>query len=507
MEIILETRNLTKLFGTLAANKDISIKVKRGTIHSVIGENGAGKSTLMNMIAGVLKPTDGKILINGKEVNFKNADDATNLGIGMVHQEFMLFPGLTVLENLMMRFESTKLGVFLDKKKARKEILEICSLYNFSIPLDAMVKDLPVSILQQVEIVKILYRGADIIILDEPTSVLTPQGIEGLFKAMRYLISLGKTIILITHKLNEVMEISDAITVLKDGKVTGNVLPYEVDEEKLASLMVGREVLFNTKKKQKTPGEVLLKVDNLTVLDKDNIEKIKNVSFEVQRGEIVGIAGVAGSGQVQLVEALFGLGKTNSGKIIFKGKDITNSSPRELRREKIGYVPQDRIGYGSNVEASILENCIMGYHISHGFTPSYLVNYSQASAFTNSVIETYRVKTDSVTNKVKSLSGGNVQKLIVGREFLQNNDFLIIEDPTRGIDVGAIEFIWQRIIDISEQGVGILLVSHELSEIMELSDRILVLHNGRINADLIAKEVDEYTVGMYMLGGIKNAKK
>lgn len=501
-DLILEAKHICKYFGSLTANDDVSLRVRRGTVHSVIGENGAGKSTLMNIISGIYKPDRGEIYVGGKQVVFRNPNDATKCGIGMVHQEFMLFPDLTVLENLMMGFETKKYGGFLDKKQAAKDITEIAEKYGFSIPLEKRVSELPVSLLQQVEIVKVLYKGAEIIILDEPTSVLTPQGIEGLFRAIRYLTRQGKTVILITHKLKEVMEISDDITVLKNGVVTGNLRPEETDEHGLANLMVGRQVLFNTKKPEKQIGEPILTVEHLNASGSDGTIKVKDVSFCVRKGEILGIAGVAGSGQGELIEAVFGLRTPSGGTITYKGEDITASTPRQKREKRIGYVPQDRISTGCNVNGSMIENCIMGYHVAHKFKIPWLVDREEAVAFTGDVVENYQVKVQDIHNKIGTLSGGNIQKTIVGREFAQNNDLLIIEDPTRGIDVGAIEFIWQKIIDAAAQGVSVLLVSHELGEVMELSDRILVMYNGGIAADLEnTPELDEKTIGLYMLGG------
>lgn len=501
-EFILEVRGICKYFGQLAANEDVTMSVRHATVHSIIGENGAGKSTLMNMIAGLYQPSKGELLLNGERVVFRSPSDAARHGIGMVHQEFMLFPELTVLENLILGFENTRFGVFLDEKTARADIEAICDKYHFSIPLDKKAQDLPVSLLQQVEIVKVLYKGAEIIILDEPTAVLTPQGIEGLFDAIRYLKSQGKTVILITHKLGEVMEISDAITVLKNGRVTGNLTPDEADEQLLASLMVGRTVLFNTVKKEKTAGDKLLEVHDLTVKNDDGVDKVKAVSLEVRIGEIVGIAGVAGSGQDELIECLFGLRRPEAGEILYHGEPITSLSPRQHRIKRIGYVPQDRLGTGCSRDSSILENCIMGYHVAHKFKNPMLVDKKEATEFSTRVVRDFSVKADGVNTPIGTLSGGNIQKVVVGREFSQENDLLIIEDPTRGIDVGAIEFIWQKIIDISQAGISVLLVSHELGEIMELSDRILVMYNGELTGNLInTPELDEQTVGMYMLGG------
>lgn len=499
--IILEAKGIYKKFGSLVANRNVNISIQRETVHAIIGENGAGKSTLMNMIAGIYRPTAGEIHLNGKPVVFKNPNDASRHGIGMVHQEFMLYPEMNVLENLMMGFETKKLGLFLDKKKARQAISEICERYHFSIPLDAYIKDLPVALRQQAEIIKVLYKGAEIIILDEPTAVLTPQGIEGLFRAIRNLKQSGKTIVLITHKLKEVMEISDEITVLKNGEVTGNLLPQDASEQMLANMMVGRTVLFNTQKPPKAIGEAVLEVQGLTVED-EHVEKVKQVSFSIGKGEIVGVAGVAGAGQSQLVECLFGLRKATSGRIVYQGEDITRLLPRAHRTRKIGYVPEDRIGTGTSREASITENVIMGYHVAHGFKIPFLVNKKQALGFANEIISKFSVKADDPHTLIDNLSGGNVQKVVVGREFSQSNHLLIVEDPTRGIDVGAIEFIWQKIIDIAAQGVSILLISHELSEVMELSDRILVMYDGKVVGNLQNDSgLDEQTVGLYMLGG------
>ena len=425
-DIILETKEICKKFGELTANAQINIQIHRATVHAIIGENGAGKSTLMNMIAGLYPPTLGQILINGEPQVFRSPNDAAAKGIGMVHQEFMLYPDLTVLENMMMGFETVHRRVFLNKSRARKDIEDICRKYNFSIPMDAYARDLPVSLKQQVEIVKVLYKGADIIILDEPTSVLTPQGIEGLFQALRHLKAMGKTILLITHKLKEVMEIADAITVLKNGYVTGNVLPEEVNEQMLANMMVGRNVLFDTQKPPKQIGKPIFEVKNLSASDDNLVEKVHDVSLCVRRGEIVGIAGVAGSGQTELVECLFGLRKPDEGSVCFKGQDITHDTPKMHRIGQIGYVPQDRLATGSNIEATLTENAIMGYHIAHGFGNPVFIREKQAEGFTQSIIEQFSVKTESLNTLVGQLSGGNIQKLIVGREFLQKNDLLII---------------------------------------------------------------------------------
>ena len=499
--VVLELRGICKNFGALAANKNIDLKVRRGTVHAIIGENGAGKSTLMNIISDIYQADAGDILLNGEKVVFKGPMDACAHGIGMVYQEFMLFPDLTVLDNIMMGFEKRRGGIFIDRKKTRAAIEEICRTYHFNIPLDEKVKGLAVAVLQQVEIVKLLYKGADIIILDEPTSVLTPQGIEGLFDAIRFLVGTGKTVLFITHKLKEVMEISDYITVLKNGEVTGNVRPDEVDEAALASLMVGREVILTAQKVEKQVAAPVLEVKGLHVRDNDGNERVKGVDLAVRAGEIVGVAGVAGSGQKELVEALFGLREAQEGRGLFEGADITSKSCRERRCLGVGYVPQDRLGEGANVEGSIWQNAIMGYHIAHGFKRKLLLDRREIDAFSGQVVKQFAVKTPTLETRVRTLSGGNIQKLIVGREFLQKNKLLIVEDPTRGIDIGAIEFIWKKIIELASEGVGILLVSHELNEVMELSDRIVVMYDGKLFDGGNAGELTEQEIGLLMAGG------
>jgi len=499
---VLQMKNIYKTFVSLIANNNITLNVERGTVHAIVGENGAGKSTLMNILTDIHNPDSGEIILNGEKVKFKDTLDAAKHGIGMVHQEFMLFNGLTVLDNLMMGFEEKIAGIFINKKKTRRRIEEICKKYHFNIPLDKKVDDLAVSMLQQVEIVKVLYKGAEVVILDEPTSVLTPQGIEGLFEAIRFIVEKGKTVIFITHKLKEVFAISDNITVLRNGRVMGNVTPGEINEEELASLMVGREVILKANKKRVQVGAPVLEVKNLQVKDKDDVLRVKGVDFEVRAGEIVGIAGIAGSGQQQLVEALFGLRDPEKGsEIMFLGENILDKSPRERRCMGMGYVPQDRMTSGVNALSSIWENAIMGYHIAHGFNNKIFLNHREIDDFTERVVDNYDVRHQSIYDKVKTLSGGNVQKLVVGREFIQKNALLIIEDPTRGIDVGAIEFIWKKIIEIAASGLGILLIGHELNDVMQLSDRILVIFNGKFSDGGRCNELNEKEIGLLMLGG------
>ncbi len=499
---LLQMKDIRITFGALVANDNVNFNLKKGTVHALIGENGAGKSTLMNILTGIYRPDHGDIILNGKKVVFKNSLDAAKCGIGMVYQEFMLFHDLTVFENIILGFEEKKCGgLFIDRKESRKKVEEICERYHFNIPLDAKISDLAVAMLQQVEIVKVLYKGAEIIILDEPTSVLTPKGVDGLFAAIRNLTEHGKTIIFISHKLKEVFAIADYITVLRNGRVTGNVLPSEVNEQTLASMMIGREVMLQADKEVLEPKETVLSIKNLRVKDRDGVERVKGVSFDIKAGQIVGIAGVAGSGQQQLVSALFGMAKPEPGSVIeFCGEDITFATPREHRVKGIGYIPQDRLGAGGNGVGTLWENAIMGYHIAHGFKSRYLLDRPAVEKFTSDVIALFRVKAQGINDKLRTLSGGNIQKLIVGRESIQNNKLLLIEDPTRGIDVGAIEFVWAKLLDIAKSGVAILLVSHELNEVMQLSDQIKVIYNGEIVDGGGYKEKTAEEIGLLMLG-------
>lgn len=497
----LEMRHICKAFGSLAATDNIDLYVRKGTVHAIIGENGAGKSTLMSILSSVQRQDSGDILIDGRPASFKDPLDAVRHGIGMVYQEFMQFRGLTVLDNIIMGYEIKK-GPFIDKKASRKRLEQICADSGFSLPLDTLVDDLPVALLQQVEIVKVLYKNADIIILDEPTSVLTPQGIEGLFQAIRSLAAKEKTILLITHKLKEVLAIADDITVLKNGKVTGRLIASEADESLLARLMVGREVMLRAQKTPCTPGREILCVQNLNVKDNKGVQRVFDASLHVRSGEIVGICGVAGSGQSHLAETIIGLAQPEPGSILrVEGRDVTGLSIAARRLLGVGYLPQDRNSAGVNRSGAIWETAFMGYHISSGAAKKPLLNRQDIARFTGDVLREYAVKATDIEEKVSTLSGGNVQKLVVGREFSQHYTLLVIEDPTRGIDVGAIEFIWKKIVEIARAGCAILLISHELSEVMQLSDRIMVMYEGHLTEPENSTEMSEKALGLYMLGG------
>lgn len=507
MTYALELKSVTKKFGNLIANDSVNLAVEKGCVHAIVGENGAGKSTLMNIVTAIHKPDAGEIYLHGNKVEFKNTMDATRHGVGMVYQEFMLFPDFTVWENIVTGFEQRSLGVFVSAQKSKVKIEKICKKYNFDIPLDSVVNNLPVALLQQIEIVKTLYRGADIIILDEPSAVLTPQGVEGLFEAIRSLKEMGKTIIFISHKLKEVFRIADKISVMRGGKLVNNVLPSDIDEQQLANMMVGNEVMLKAQKLPCNPREIKLSVQNLNVTDAKGIKRLKDVSLEVRAGEIVGIAGVAGSGQQQLIDTIIGLRAPDNGSTIeLFGKNVSGASVRERRCMGMSYVPQDRMSEGVNPEGDIWENAIMGYHIVKGFSSKLWLKRREVNEFTKEIISNYFVKVQSLNDNIKSLSGGNIQKLIVGRELSQDSKLLIVADPSRGIDVGAIEFIWKKIVELADSGVAVLLISHELNEVMELSDRIMVMYNGTLQPAGAHGELSEYDLGYIMMGGKSDEK-
>lgn len=498
----LEMHGIRKTFGSLVANDNIDLCVHRGTIHAIIGENGAGKSTLMSILSGVQEADSGEIFLDGQRAVIRGPMDAVACGIGMVYQEFMQFPGLTVLDNIILGCEPHR-GLFLDRAAARKKLEEICRQYDFGIPLDTNVDRLPVAALQQVEIVKVLYRNAELLILDEPTSVLTPQGIEGLFSALRNLRDLGKTIILITHKLKEVLEISDEITVLKEGRVMGTLPTTKASEISLARLMVGREVVLQAEKLPCHPGEELLRVEHLSIRNEKGADRVRDASLCVRKGEIVGICGIAGSGESELVSAVVGLREANrEASILLCGEEISGQSVAARRKKGMGYIPQDRNRMGVNRRGAIWETAFMGHHVASGLADRLMLKRSSAADFTNRVLKEFSVKAQSIYEPVSSLSGGNVQKLLLGREFSENYKLMVIEDPTRGIDIGAIEFIWRRIIRYAADGAGILLVSHDLNEIMQLSDRILVMHQGTLREIENGPSLSEKEIGLYMLGGV-----
>ena len=496
----IEMRNITKQFPGVRANDHVNLTVAKGSIHAIIGENGAGKSTLMNILYGLHRPDEGEIFLNGQKVSIHNPRQAMQLGIGMVHQHFMLVPSFTIAENIVLGLEPQR-GLSFDRKRAVDVIRELSQQYGLEVDPVVKVEDTTVGIQQRVEILKTLYRGAEILILDEPTAILTPQEVKDLFKTVRFLTESGKTITFISHKLQEVLEIADNITVMHRGKVVGNLPAKNATEKQLASLMVGREVLFEVEKQESNIGEQLLEVQELHVLDKRALVAVNGVSFTVHRGEILGIAGVEGNGQSELVEAITGIRPVLSGKILLKGKPIQNCPVLERRRQGIAHIPEDRLNVGLNLKGSITENLIAGKHNQRPYRSMFLKsNKRQIHAYAQKLIERFDIRTPDADSAASTLSGGNMQKIVVAREFSFDAPCLVISQPTRGLDVGAIESIHQMILDQCASGVGVLLVSAELDEIYKLSDRILVIYEGEIVGEFDPKQITKEEIGLYMTG-------
>ena len=498
--LAIEMKSITKRFGDFTANDNISLSVHKGEIHSLLGENGAGKSTLMNILYGLYSPTSGEIFINGEKVEINNPNDAIELGIGMVHQHFMLIDTFTVVENIMLGMETTK-GIVLDHKEARKKVQDLSKRFGLYVDPDAKIRDVSVGMQQRVEILKTLYRGADILILDEPTAVLTPQEIEDLTLILKNLASQGKTIIIITHKLREIKEIADYCTVIRRGKMVGTVKVDQVLEEDLAEKMVGRQVIFRVDKEEKEPGDKVLDISNLVVKDIRGIKKVNGLDLQVMQGEIFGIAGVDENGQSELVDALTGLKKVESGTISLKGKEISNLRPREIIDSGINTIPQDRQRHGLVLEFDVGENMIIENFHKKPFSNKGILDYEIIYKNADELMEKFDVRPRNSKYTAGDLSGGNQQKLILAREINNNPDLLIAVQPTRGLDVGAIEFIRKYLIDQRDKGKAVLLISFELDEIMALSDRIGVIFDGKITDVLEAKDANEKRLGYLMAGG------
>ena len=500
MPPVLELKGITKQFPGVLANDDINLTLEKGEIHALLGENGAGKTTLMNILYGLYKPTRGEIFINDQKVEIYGPTDAIRQGIGMVHQHFMLVPVLTVTENVMLGEEALQGGLFLDRKAVANRIRAISEKYGLQVNPNAYVKNLPVGIQQRVEIIKVLYRDANILILDEPTAVLTPQEVEELFKIIKSLVAQGVSLIFITHKLKEVLAVADRITVLRRGKTVGTTSPAKTNEQALADMMVGRAVELKVKKKPAHPQVPMLVVENLTIRDERQGSAVNNLSFEVRAGEILGIAGVQGNGQTQLVEALTGLRKIESGTIKINGQDATNVSPRQITELGVAHVPEDRQRDGLVLAYPITGNTVLNTYYLEPFAKNGIVNQAEVRKFTQRVVDEFDVRTPSIDAAASTLSGGNQQKVIVGREFSRPIKLLIAAQPTRGLDVGSIEYIHQRIIEKRDEGTAVVLVSTELDEIRALSDRIAVMFEGTIVAILPAKQVTKEQLGLLMAG-------
>jgi len=504
--IVLEARGLTKRFPGVLANDHIDLKLHKGEVLGLLGENGAGKSTLMNLIYGLYSPDEGEILVNGKPVTIHDPNDAIQLGIGMVHQHFQLVPVLTVTENVMLGNESVK-GPFLDRRAARNRILEIAQQYGLEVDPDALVQDLPVGVQQRVEIIKALYRKADILILDEPSAVLTPQETEGLFQIMRTLVERGVSIIFISHKLKEVLEICDRITVLRGGRVAGHADPRTSTEESLAALMVGREVILQVEKSPSHPGDPVLVIEDLMVRDDRDLIAVNGLSLTVRAGEIVGIAGVQGNGQTELVEAITGLRPVISGKVILNGKDITNASPRTVTEAGAAHIPEDRQKNGMVSPFPVKDNLVLQTYYVDPFSIGILANDQVIAEHAAELVKQYDVRTPSIYTAIGKLSGGNQQKAIVARELSREVRVLIAAQPTRGLDVGSIEFIHKQIVRMRDNGVAVLLVSAELDEILSLADTVAVMYAGKIIGTMPIEEADRNSVGLLMAGVTPNAKE
>ena len=559
MTPILELKNITKSFPGVLANDHIDLTLNKGEVHALLGENGAGKSTLMNILYGLYNQDEGEIIINGKKQDISSPIGAIAAGVGMVHQHFMLIPVFTVTENVMLGDETLlpkktgekqrliyaiAVGVvtllfqlirvliggaagqslvaaamlatvfsatawllinWLDRKTSARRIIEISEQYNLEVDPRAYVHDLPVGVQQRVEIIKLLYRDANILIFDEPTAVLTPQEADGLFDVMRSLVKQGNSIIFITHKLKEVLKVADRITVLRNGKVVGSTTPADADEAKLASMMVGREVMLQVDKNPAKVQDLVLEVNNLQVLDDLNHLVVDNVSFDVRAGEILGVAGVQGNGQTELVEAITGLRKVFSGEINILGENTSNSTPRKITELGTSHIPEDRQRDGLVLSYPIIDNLALNTYYLPPFSKGAVLQYQEMTHSAETLVKRFDIRTPNVATKVGSLSGGNQQKVIVAREFSRPTRLMIASQPTRGLDVGSIEYIHQRLVEKRDEGAAVLLVSSELDEIMQLSDRIAVMFRGQIIDILDAKSVTKEMVGLLM-AGVSNAK-
>ncbi len=498
---LLEVREVTKRFPGVLANDKVSMSLESGEIVALLGENGAGKSTLMNVVYGLLSPDGGELYYEGHPVKVRSPRHAIDLGIGMVHQHFMLVEPLTVTENIVLGNEPTKIAGVIDFSTARKAVAEISKRYGLAVDPDAVIRDLSVGMQQRVEILKALYRGAKILILDEPTAVLTPQEVRELFKVVRSLVDEGLAVVFITHKLEEVMAVADRVVVMRDGRVVGEARPSETDMAGLARMMVGRDVVFRVEKKPSVRGETILEVDGLEVLDERRLEAVRGMSFDVCAGEVVALAGVSGNGQTELVEALTGLRRPAAGSVRLSGKDITHASARQSIEAGVSHVPEDRHRRGMVLEFDLAENMILGDHRLEPFSRHGVMKPTEIARVTEERVAAYDVRTPSIRVLGGALSGGNQQKLVLARELGRDPKLLIAAQPTRGLDVGAIEFVHQQILAERDSGKGVLLVSLELEEVQGLADRILVVYEGRIVKEFAAGEASDEDLGLYMTGG------
>ena len=499
-ENVIEMREITKVFGEFVANDKINLELRKGEIHALLGENGAGKSTLMNMLAGLLEPTSGEIVVNGQVVKLDSPSKAASLGIGMVHQHFMLVEAFTVAENIILGSELTQNGV-LDIARATREINELSERYGLAVDPSAKVADISVGAQQRVEILKTLYRGADILIFDEPTAVLTPSEIDELMAIMKNLVKEGKSIILITHKLDEIRAVSDRVTVIRRGKSIETVEIAGATNADLAEMMVGRSVSFKTVKQAPQPKEVVLSIKDLVVNENRGVPAVKNLSLDVRAGEIVGIAGIDGNGQSELIQAITGLRKIESGSVELKGQSIVGLHPRQITEMSVGHVPEDRHRDGLVLDMMISENIALQTYYKEPLSKKGILNYTNIIGYAKQLMQEFDVRAASEIVPASALSGGNQQKAIIAREVDRNPDLLIVSQPTRGLDVGAIEYIHKRLIQERDNGKAVLVVSFELDEILNVSDRIAVIHDGKIQGIVTPETTNKQELGVLMAGG------
>jgi general nucleoside transport system ATP-binding protein len=500
-QLAVDMRGITKVWPGVVANDHVNFSVRKGEIHALVGENGAGKTTLMNILYGLIRPDAGEILVNGEAATIQGPRDAIGLGIGMVHQHFMLIPVMTVGENIMLGREPTAAGDFYDVAAAQRQIADLTKRYGLALNPDDRMGELPVGLQQRAEIVKVLYRGANILILDEPTGVLTPQESEELFRVLRGLQRDGKTIIFISHKLKEVLQISDRITVMRRGKVVGELITAQTNEQEIAREMVGRDVLLRVDKQPANPGPVVLAVENLTAISDRGVPALRGVSFELRQGEILGIAGVEGNGQSELVEVLAGTRRATGGRVLLQGRSITNLGSRDIRGQRVAHIPEDRRGTGLVLAFTVADNLVLGRQHSQQFSTRGVVLRMQAIlAWARRLIREFDIRTPSPETEARQLSGGNQQKIIVAREMASKPIVLLAAQPTRGVDIGAIEFIHRRLVQQRDEGAAVLLVSAELDEIRSLSDRIAVMYEGRI-VSFESADTPEERLGLLMTGG------
>ncbi|WP_236786500.1 ABC transporter ATP-binding protein [Anaerococcus ihuae] len=495
---IVSLKNIHKSFGDKKVLKGVDFDLHKCEVHALLGENGAGKTTLMNILYGMFPQNEGDIYIKGEEIINNSPKKAIKMGIGMVHQHFMLIEPFTVTENIILGYEGK--NSFIDRDKAKKEVLKLSQEYGLLIDPDSKVSDISVGQQQRVEILKALYHGADILIFDEPTAVLTPQEINEFIEIVEKLTELGKSIIIITHKLKEIKAMADTCTIIRRGEYIDKVKVKDVSEADLAEKMVGRDVSFNVKKEKIDLGDEIFKIENLWVKDNRKVDKVKGLNLSIRKGEILGIAGVDGNGQTELIDAISGMRKAEKGKVSLKGEDITNKNPRNMIDLGMNQIPEDRQKRGLVLEYSIKDNLILE-NLDKDFSKNGILDFNKIEENANNLIEKFDIRPNDINEKAGSLSGGNQQKVIIAREITNDPDLLIAAQPTRGLDVGAIEFIHQYLVELRNQGKAVLLISFQLDEVMDLSDRICVIYDGQIVGELDPKETDEYEVGRLMAGG------